>query len=253
VPTTALGFAAPSEVEQTSPALSFGWRTAENRRAHGRSYAVERSAGASASFTFSGRSVTWFTAVGPAQGRAAVWVDGRRIETFDQYASSPGYRVARGVTGLARGTHTITVRVLGQASPNATDTQVVVDAFETGGDLVANPALDATWGTVRATRASGGSVAASDLGRASVELTFRGTCVVWTTVRDRDQGRAAIYVDGMLVRTVDNYAPTRMFGVERTVSGLADGVHTLRIVVLGESRPAANGAFVSIDRFAALP
>jgi hypothetical protein len=41
--------------------------------------------------------------------------------------------------------------------------------------------------------------------------------------------------------------------VTRTVSGLSDGVHTLRIVVLGESRHAASGAFVSIDRFAAIP
>lgn len=30
----------------------------------------------------------------------------------------------------------------------------------------------------------------------------------------------------------------------RSVSGLADGVHTLRIVVLGKARPAARGTIV---------
>jgi hypothetical protein len=60
-------------------------------------------------------------------------------------------------------------------------------------------------------------------------------------------------VDGTLVRTVDNYAPERAFGVVRTVSGLTDGVHQLRIVVLGESRPRATGALVSADGFTVLP
>lgn len=68
-----------------------------------------------------------------------------------------------------------------------------------------------------------------------------------------EAGRAEIYLDGPLVRTVDNYAPEPTFGVARSVSGLADGVHTLRIVVLGKARPAANGTLVSIDRFAAIP
>jgi hypothetical protein len=31
-----------------------------------------------------------------------------------------------------------------------------------------------------------------------------------------------------------------------------DGVHTLRIVVLGEGRPAARGTLVSVDGFAVL-
>jgi hypothetical protein len=85
-----------------------------------------------------------------------------------------------------------------------------------------------------------------------VTFTFRGVGVDWYTVRDRLQGRADIYVDGLRVRTVDNFAKDSMFGVVRSVSGLADGVHTLRIVVLGEGRPAADGTFVSIDRFVVL-
>jgi hypothetical protein len=65
------------------------------RRAFGRSYAIEAAAGASASFAFTGRSVTWYTAAGPSMGRASVLVDGRRIGSFDQYAPSPAFKVAR--------------------------------------------------------------------------------------------------------------------------------------------------------------
>ena len=54
------------------------------------------------------------------------------------------------------------------------------------------------------------------------------------------------------MRTVDNFATNPMFGVVRSVSGLAEGVHTLRIVVLGKNRLAADGTLVSIDRFVVL-
>lgn len=236
-------FAPPTEVEDTSAAVSYGWREVTNRRAHGRAYAVEHREGATASFEFRGRSVTWFTATGPAQGAAAVRIDGEPAGTFDQFASSTSYRVARRFTGLARGPHTITIRVLGRGSPGATDTQVVVDAFEAGGDLVANPELEARWAT-------NGAVASSDLAGASAEFVFRGTGARWTTVRNRNQGKAEIWVDDVLVKTVDNYAANPVSGVERSVSGLADGLHVLRIVVLGEGRPAATGTLVSVDRLA---
>jgi len=42
-------------------------------------------------------------------------------------------------------------------------------------------------------------------------------------------------------------------GVVRSIDGLADGVHTLRIVVLATARPAATGALVSVDRFSIVP
>lgn len=50
------------------------------------------------------------------------------------------------------------------------------------------------------------------------------------------------------MRTVDNFAKEPAFAV-RSIGGLEDGVHTIRIVVLGESRPAATRSLVSIDRF----
>ncbi|HET7236613.1 MAG TPA: GH25 family lysozyme [Actinomycetota bacterium] len=251
-PETVQGFEPPTEIEQDSAAVSYAWRTASHRRALGRSYMVERSRGAEASFAFTGRSLTWYTATGPDQGKAAVRIDGASRGTFDLFGSTFTPGAARRFTGLERGPHTITIRALGKGSAKATDTQVVVDAFEARGDLVANPQLETSWGTVRASQASGGSVWASDLARASVTFAFRGTGVEWYTVRDRWQGRAEVYVDGQLVRTVDNFAKAPVFGVVRSVSGLTDGTHTLRIVVLGEGRRAADGTLVSIDRFVVL-
>ena len=39
----------------------------------------------------------------------------------------------------------------------------------------------------------------------------------------------------------------------RTINGLAVGEHELRIVVLGEARPAARGTQTSIDAFTVIP
>ena len=253
VSTTTQGFATPTEVEEDSPAISYAWRTTSNTRAQGGSYAVEHRAGATASFAFAGGSVAWYTATGPNQGKAAVSIDGVAKGTFDHYAARPAFGVARTFDGLGSGEHTITIRVLGRARGRATDTQVVVDAFRRGGELVATPDLDATWGVVERGSASGGSLGSSDLARSSAEVTFRGTGIDWFTYRGPDQGRAEVYVDGLLVRTVDNYAASPAFGVARSFTGLTDDIHTLRIVVLARARPAASGELVSIDRFSIVP
>jgi hypothetical protein len=41
--------------------------------------------------------------------------------------------------------------------------------------------------------------------------------------------------------------------VSRVFTGLADGVHTVRIVALGRSRPKAKAALVTIDAFLITP
>ena len=100
--------------------------------------------------------------------------------------------------------------------------------------------------------ASRGSVATSDLGRSEAVFAFWGTGVEWATVRGPDQGRASIFVDGVLAGTVDNYAAVTS-AQPRSLTGLALGRHELRIVVLGTSRPRSEGTKVAIDSLTVLP
>jgi GH25 family lysozyme M1 (1,4-beta-N-acetylmuramidase) len=248
VATVQQDFTAPIEIEEDSGGLTFSWRPVNDRHAYGRSYAMEHLKGASFSMAFRGRSITWYTATGPDQGRAAVRIDGRSRGVFDQYAPTPDLRVGRTFKKLGGGWHTITVQVLGTRAKAARDSRVVVDAFRTGGHVVANPTGAWMWQDVRVARASAGEIATTDGARAAAVFRFRGTGVDWYTVRGPKQGRAAVYVDGGLVRTVDNYAPGIEANVARSITGLADGVHTLRIVVLGKARPKADAALVAIDR-----
>jgi GH25 family lysozyme M1 (1,4-beta-N-acetylmuramidase) len=245
-------FALPTEVEQGSPAVRYAWRSVGAPKAYGGSFAVERSTGATASFPFTGNSVTWYTATGPNQGKAVVSIDGRGRGTFDQFAPSWRVRVARTFNRLGPGRHTITIRVLGSSSSAATDTQVVVDAFGLASGVVKQPQLVVSWGRVRMSAASGGTVAIGDLRRSAALFSFWGSGVEWRTVLGPDQGRAALYLDGMLVRTVDNFAPRASFQV-RSLTGLSVGLHQLRVEPLGTSRPRSGGAAVVIDSLTALP
>ena len=140
--TTEADFAAPTQVEQSSPAINYTWRSVSSSNAFGGSYAMEHLEGATASFAFKGKTVTWFTVTGPTQGKASVWIDGHAKGTFNQYAPSMSFKVARLFPHLARGDHTITIRVLGmEGAPGAADTQVAVDAIQAGGKVIWSPEL----------------------------------------------------------------------------------------------------------------
>ena len=178
-----------------------------------------------------------------------MWIDGHAKGTFNQYAPSTSFKVARSFRHLARGDHTITIRALGtKGAKTATDTQVAVDAIEAGGKVVWSPALAFGWGKAKNAAASGGDVAVSDLPGSTATFAFYGTGVDWQTARGPHQGRAQIYVDGALRKTVDNYAGSPAV-VVRSIAGLTLGMHELRIVVLGQARPAADGTQISIDAF----
>jgi hypothetical protein len=245
VPTTTQPFATSTVVEEDDAAVSYSWRSVARDDAYGGRFDVEHRKGATATFAFSGRSVTWFTTTGRSKGKAEVSIDGVAKGVVDLYAKQAGFRVARTFGGLEPGRHEIAIRVLGRGRSAATGTEVVVDAFQADGDLAKNPDVAGSWGG-----GSGAGTWASDMPGATAELKFRGTGVDWFTYRGPDQGKAELWVDGALLRTVDNYAAAPTSDVVRSVTGLADGVHTLRIVVLGKARPAAGGELVSVDRFA---
>src|SRR5262249_8087009 len=92
----------------------------------------------------------------------------------------------------------------------------------------AGPARHLTGGDYRDTEARSGT--AGDTAR----VAFTGTGASWISSRDRDHGRADVYLDGVKARSVDLYAATRQNRhVAYRVSGLPAGRHTLTIVVDG--------------------
>ncbi len=126
------GFVVGSSVTQESArTVQYdSWVGAANSNANGGSYRYSGTAGAIATFTFSGTSVTWITEKCPGCGKAEVYVDGADQGAIDLYNPSTWkwkFMIPSG--GLPSGTHKIQVKVLGTKNPSSTGTKVNVDAF----------------------------------------------------------------------------------------------------------------------------
>jgi len=244
-------FRAARSVQESDAPVHAAWTSVRTTAAYGGSYVTEHLAGASAAWTFSGTSVYWWTVTGPAQGKASVYVDGVRKAVVSNYASGTHYHVSRLVKGLANARHTVKIVVLGlKGSTAGTGTFVAIDGFTVGRTMTASPVLTTTWRSVPSSHFSGGRAIIADRAGETVTVVFRGTGISWVTMRGTNQGIAKVYLDGVLKATIDDYSTVTSYGVGRSLTRLADKVHTLRIVVTGTHHRGAKGSVVTVDRFA---
>jgi len=240
----------PARPAQESDGTRYSWSRERDRRAIGGSFRWERRASAAISYRFSGGAATLFTVEGPGMGKARVKIDGERVAWIDGYARTFRSQVRHRFSELGAGAHTLTITPLGKQRRAATDRRVVVDALRWGGRLHPDPKPEAvSWARVNDPSASEGGYVVSDAPGAEAKLSFSGTGLVLRAVRGPARGRAQIWLDGTLVRTVDLYAPTRRFASIHVASGLAHGSHVARVVVLGTHRHASQGSAVTIDRW----
>ncbi len=253
-PLTTQNFRAATTIDQSSSILTYAWRKVGSSKAAGNSYAIEHRKGAKASWTFSGRSVSWGTVVGPTFGKANVLIDGVRKATINNYATKIKYGVQRTLKGLPSGSHTITVQVLGKKGAKAAKgTNIAIDSFKVGKKLTTTPVLTAVgWQQASNAAATGGSYAVADLKAENIKLQFRGTGVTLLTARGSAYGKASVYVDGTLATTFDDYAKLSGWQVAQTVSGLTDGVHTVVVKVLGAKNTKSTSTAVVVDGFTVL-
>ena len=251
---TTHNFRAATSVDELSSALTNSWRKVADRKAKGGSYFVEHRKGAKASWAFSGRSVSLVTVIGPTFGKANILIDGVRKATVNNYAAGVRYGVLRTVKNLKSGKHTVTVQALGKkGNKKGKGTLVAIDAFKVGKKVTTTPTLTSVgWQHTTNAAASGGSYAVADLKTQSTTLRFRGTGVTLLTARGKGYGKGAIYVDGTLAATFDNYAATSSWQVAQAVSGLTDATHTVVVKVLGTKNSKATSSAVVVDGFTIL-
>ena len=111
-----------------------------------------------------------------------------------------------------------------------------------------NPAIQwtGTWKVATAPALSGGSSRYAAGGGSSARLTFTGRAFAWVGTRGPSRGVARVWIDGVLVATVDTRAAST---IDRAVlfarTWASAGTHTVRIVVVG----TAGRPRVDIDAF----
>ncbi len=99
-------------------------------------------------------------------------------------------------------------------------------------------------------RNSGGSGRYSGSIGAKVALTFTGTCVSVVFAASTSSGIATINVDGGTVDSLDMLGSASIdFQQVKSYGGLANGSHTIEVVVSGSKNASASAYFVFFDAF----
>jgi hypothetical protein len=121
-------------IDQTAPSITYtaGWvQDGSMRPWSGGTAAYSATPGTQATFTFTGTSVSWIGARGPQTGIARVVLDGVLVAEVDTYKTTEEIQAnVFSATGLAAGTHALTIQVTGLKNAASTHAYIVVDAFD---------------------------------------------------------------------------------------------------------------------------
>jgi hypothetical protein len=116
--------------QESDPAITYdAWVSTAQAKATDGTYRAAAKTPATVTVTFSGTAIDWVSAKGKAFGKASVTIDGASQGTVDLYQATAAWQAKFTFTGLASGTHTMTIQVLGTKSAAATGTKVIVDGF----------------------------------------------------------------------------------------------------------------------------
>ena len=104
--------------QDASAAIAYAgtWSKAHYHRYAGGTVRYATARGATATLSFSGRSVTWIGPAGPTRGSARVYLDGKLVRTVDLKAG--GFTARRTIFSMSwstAGAHTLRIEVLGTA------------------------------------------------------------------------------------------------------------------------------------------
>jgi hypothetical protein len=249
---------ADTQVDDDAPVVRTSWDSDKSAKTSGGRYIAARLKNASAELSFTAPAsgeVSLFGLRSPTGGRALISLDGQAPRTVSFYAR----RVQRGrvfkKAGLTPGSqHTLRIVVAGTKVSGSKGTWVALDSVAVGTKTKQEGAMRQGFREADAAAAYGGGFSSIDHatkgdngGKPEFRLRFRGTSISVRAVLGPDAGRAAIYVDGVLRKTVNLSAPGRAYDVEVFSRSLSDKVHEIRVVPLG-TRSGAKSA-VGIDRF----
>ena len=213
--------------------------------------------GDTSSFNFSGTQISYIYARQANAGVAQVSIDGKVMESIDEYfVTSVGQQIAT-YSGLTNSAHTIVITVE-QKNPQSSDQYVIVDGFIAGAPTGAGGVHDdldpiisysGSWQQNSYSSRYAGTQSFSKNAHDTAAFNFSGSQVTYIYARQWNLGFAEVSIDGTVEATIDEYSPIGMGLQTATYSGLSVGNHTLTIKVVGESNDASAGTYVVIDGF----
>lgn len=240
--------------DDSAMGVKFGeWYGVTSALAHGGSYFSASTNGQTLYYrTVSTDTITLVMYRGPDQGKAELRIDGILKDTLDLYASTQQHQQAFTYSGLAYTNHNITLTVLGQKNDASGGTEVRFDAFLVNGSYIEDtyPTLTySKWQGQTSTLAYNSRYHRSSTAGSAITFTVTGVSFGWLTSSCPSCGIAEIYVDNVLVQTVDLYSPSVIWQYPVILTNLTNATHTVKIVVTGTKNASATAATILFDGF----
>jgi photosystem II stability/assembly factor-like uncharacterized protein len=111
-----------------------------------------------------------------------------------------------------------------------------------------------SWLVQKDENASTGSLSFSNNIKDIAALRFTGTGVAWIGTKSVDQGIAEVFIDGVSMGKVDQYAnQTKYLETLYSIEHLSFGNHNIVLVVTGQKNVASQGYYTVIDAFDIMP
>lgn len=255
-----------TRVEENDPSVTYvgtGWASLNNTSSSGGAVKYSNVTGNYVEFSFIGTGIRWFSWITSTRGIAKIYIDNTLIQTVDAYSATNAYqKVLFEKIDLSNTSHTLKIEVTSDKNPKATNINQVVDAFEVYSLSQApvttrieetNTAITYVgtgWSSATNSLCSGGGVKYSSTVGSYAEFTFTGTAIKWISWTTPTRGIANVYIDNVLIDTVDAYSATNIYQkvlFERT--GLSNTAHKIKIEITAEKNLKATNINQLIDAF----
>ena len=201
-----------------------------------------------AKFEFTGSQFVLTYTANNNRGALDVYIDGGYVDTIDEYAATPTWQTEWASGNLGAGAHTVEFRNAGPVG-----SIVDIDAIEIReypqpmgagkyDDIHAGWAYSAGFSALTTTGPYDDTLHyASAIGEYAT-FSFTESQFVLTYTANINRGTLDVYVDGVYVDTINEYAATRVWQTEWASADLGAGPHTVKLVNAGPV-----GAIVDID------
>lgn len=213
---------------------------------------------------FHGTQIKWFGPKTPNSGKADVYIDDVKIETVDCYNADRLLTQMLFDSGvLADGQHTLKVVVTGTKNASAKMTYINADAFEIMETQPKDPQtiindnemgftngkISYGWNSHAQTGAYNDDESYTNTAGMMFMVPFEGSQIKWHGAYNNTCGKADVYIDDVLVKTVDCYKAIREDDAVLFDSGtLAKGQHTMKVVLRDDRNPASSNNYITVDR-----
>ncbi|MFF3025468.1 S8 family serine peptidase [Gottfriedia sp. NPDC057948] len=107
-----------------------------------------------------------------------------------------------------------------------------------------------TWSKLNYSNASGGTINQTKGSTGSLQYNFTGTGITVYALKDKNMGKADVYIDGKKIKQIDLYSSSRKYKVNVfNLQNLQNKAHTIKIVATGTKSSAATNKLINVDSF----